>query len=1328
MKTMRIRILLLCTLLLPHLCTAYDSPYAFRQLSVDDGLSQNSVLAIIQDRVGFMWFGTKDGLNRYDGAELRRITVADAIPGNYYITALCEDNQGKIWIGTDAGVCLYDPHTECAWRFFLASDDGSTITGNIPQIECAPDGGVWIVAADGLFRYDPSTETLRRIAASDDGTLRYTVRYICFDQSGTAYFVLDDGNIYRSDDSLSTAEALLDERSAGMFSGQTVTGMVMAPMNRILVCSLNGLFELSPALHRIRRIELPHSNGYVRDIMAVNNDEIWVATESCLEILDGRLHVRAVIYADTEDPYALQDHTVYCLSRDRDGDMWIGTYFAGVHYCRTKDYPPFKRYLSEPQGDILGGIVREIVPDGDGQLWIGTESKGLFRFSPQTGQIEPVVGSDNLYTDGLYSNIHGICCDEEYVWVGTYEGARSLVRIRRKDMSMKDYPSAGREIYSICRTSGGELLLGTTSGLKRYDAAADGFVVDTVIRSHIHQLREDSAGNVWAATYRDGLYRRDGDTGAWRHYLFDEDDMTSLAADKVLSIFEDRKGQVWFTTQGGGICRYIPDGDSFMRYCDKLPFETLYRIEEDDEGVFWITSNNGLIRFDPKAEGYFVFTTEDGLLSNQFNYSSSCRDDDGRIYFGCVKGFVSFDPRELKPADDIFPIVMTQLRLYDREVGVGDDSPLRRSITFSDGIELAPDENSFAIKVATLNYRTPHHSGMRYRLEGFDTEWHKVYNNTISYSNLPYGTYRLVVQGVGGDGSPTGAERAMNIRVRPPFYLTFVAKLFYVLCALALLIAARSYFLRRMRYRQEQVTHEKERELYVAKFDFFTNIAHEIRTPLSLIKGPLDSMKAKLHDIADEELHEDMYTMEQNTERLMTLINQLLDFRKAEKNGFKLHPAECDIRMVVKTVCERFVPTARQRKLELSVALPEQELLASVDREALTKIVSNLLSNAVKYAAGSVNLELRHDSGEENVFRIAIANDGSIVPLDQRERIFQPFIQYRDNKHVIGGTGIGLTLARTLTELHGGTLVMDSSTDVNRFVLTVPIVHHNAAESAPTSDPDPVPYAGAVDDSGEKGKPSLLIVEDDPDMRSFIARHLTAQYDAVTAENGRAALEILAKSKPFDLILSDVMMPEMDGFELCQRIKSDLQYSHIPVLLLTAKTDMTSKIEGLGIGADAYVEKPFSLEYLQASITTLLVNRDRIRRHFLESPFVKSQSLIHSKADEEFIGKLDAYIEAHLGQVDLSIDDIADEMCMSSSKLLRKLKGVVGETPNEYLRIKRLKLSAELLQENRYTIADISLRVGFGSPTYFSSCFKKQFGISPTEFVERRGGRCRVNL
>ena len=499
-------------------------------------------------------------------------------------------------------------------------------------------------------------------------------------------------------------------------------------------------------------------------------------------------------------------------------------------------------------------------------------------------------------------------------------------------------------------------------------------------------------------------------------------------------------------------------------------------------------------------------------------------------------------------------------------------------------------------------------------------------------------------------------------------------------------------------------------------------MAHEIRTPLSLIRGPLENIVAKAGDSPDRELHEELRTMQSNTDRLTTLINQLLDFRKAEQQGFRLHPVECDVREVVENICLRFVTMARQKHIGFAFELPAEKLQASADKEALTKIVSNLLSNALKYAQSYARLKMTVENDPAR-FRVTVVNDGPVVPEGMREKIFQPFVQYRDGKHVIAGTGIGLTLARSLAELHGGTLIMDPSTEINRFVLTVPVVHRSAGVR--TEEPEIAPgelreNTTAPQDDASK-KPALLIVEDDPEMQAFIVRHMAPAYRTVTADNGRLALERLAKNEPFDLILSDVMMPEMDGFELCRRVKSDLQYSHIPVLLLTAKTDVASKVEGLGTGADIYVEKPFSLEYLRASISALLSNRELVRRHFLESPFAKSETLTYSKADENFMCKLDQYIMQHLEQAELSVKEMAEEMCMSSSNLFRKLKAITGKSPNEYLRIKRLKKAAELLQQNEYGVTEISLLVGFSSSTYFSSCFKKQFGVTPTDFREGEG-------
>lgn len=1323
---MKFRILLLFCLLSSSLCPAKERQLIFRSFNADNGLAHNTVLAVIQDRTGFMWFGTKDGLNRYDGSEIRTVAVTDAIPGNNYISALCEDNKGCIWIGTDSGVCLYDPETERANRFLLKADDGSRITENIPQIVLAPDSTVWIAAgSQGFFRYDSGAKTLTRIPGDKTGRKTYSARNICFTAQNAICITLDDGNIYLSEDNLASVTPLFPEGGGTeAFRNRYTNRLVSGAFNKMYACTSLGLFEINLAAKRFRKIDLPHSNNYVRDLLILKNDEFWVATESALEILDANLREAASLYGDHRNPYTFQDYSVYCLCQDKEGGIWAGTYFAGVAYSWGNGTEPVKRYYANPESRGLGHYVREIVSDADGNLWIGTESKSLFHYVPQSDKIEP-VWNDRL----LSSNIHGLCCDGDFVWVGTYEQTRSLVRIHRRTLASKSYPSAGKEIYTICRTSGGELWIGTTSGLKRYDRATDRFVGDSAIRSHVYHIREDSSGNIWAATYSDGLYKYDAMKDAWRHYLYAERDTASLAANKVLSVFEDRHNRIWLTTEGGGLCRYDSEADSFVRYKSRLPFDTCYRIEEDAQGVFWITSNKGLIRFDAEALSYYVFTTDDGLLNNQFNYSSLCKTEDGRIYAGSSDGFISFDPAKLEPYNGRFPIVLTDFMPYNKSIGAGSDSlQAPKSITHLDRIDLAPDENSFSVRVAAISYRSPNAAHMRYKLEGFDSEWHRVSNNTISYSNLPFRSYRLVVEGLDSKGAPNGIARSLEIRIRPPFYLSGIAYACYAALALtAVVLLYRLANRRALRKREteiEKIERSKERELYVAKFDFFTNIAHEIRTPLSLIRGPLENIVAKTGDSPDRELHEELRTMQSNTDRLTTLINQLLDFRKAEQQGFRLHPVECDVREVVENVCLRFVTMARQKHIDFAFELPAEKLQASADKEALTKIVSNLLSNALKYAQSYARLKMTVENDPAR-FRVTVVNDGPVVPEGMREKIFQPFMQYRDGKHVIAGTGIGLTLARSLAELHGGTLIMDPSTEINRFVLTVPVVHQSAGVR--TEEPEIAPgelreNTTAPQDDASK-KPALLIVEDDPEMQAFIVRHMAPAYRTVTADNGRMALERLAKNEPFDLILSDVMMPEMDGFELCRRVKADLQYSHIPVLLLTAKTDVASKVEGLGTGADLYVEKPFSLEYLRASISALLSNRELVRRHFLESPFAKSETLTYSKADENFMSKLDQYIMQHLEQAELSVEEMAEEMCMSSSKLLRKLKAIIGKSPNEYLRIKRLKRASELLQSKKYSIAEISLLVGFGSPTYFSSCFKKQFGITPTEFLEEGGGK-----
>lgn len=672
--------------------------------------------------------------------------------------------------------------------------------------------------------------------------------------------------------------------------------------------------------------------------------------------------------------------------------------------------------------------------------------------------------------------------------------------------------------------------------------------------------------------------------------------------------------------------------------------------------------------------------------------------------------------------------MITDFLLFGKEVYPGDpSSPLKKSINFLDELVLQPDQNSFSFRVAALDFQAPRMNQIMYKLDGFDDEWLPVGESpVVSYSNLWYGNYTFRVKASNSDGVWNENEVSLIVRILPPFYLTIWAYCVYVLLIIGCSLYAVWYFKQRSNYKHrrqmEKFEQEKEREIYHAKIDFFTNVAHEIRTPLTLIKGPLENIILKKK--VDAETREDLNIMKQNTERLLNLTNQLLDFRKTESQGFRLDFAKCNITEVLKETHLRFTSLAKQKGLEFTLQLPETDFYAHVNQEAFTKIISNLLNNAVKYSEHYIHVSLEVTEGDEsNVFRIRTVNDGVIIPREMREEIFQPFVRFneREDGKVTTGTGIGLALSRSLAELHQGTLAMGEEENSNTFCLTLPIVQDMTITLTPETkaEPEPVSEVPVEVEQGEKkdNRPTVLVVEDNPDMRAFVVRQLSKEYAVLSAVNGAEALKML-DGNYVNLVVSDVVMPVMDGFELCKTIKSDLNYSHIPVILLTAKTNIQSKIEGMELGADAYIEKPFSVEYLQACASNLIQNREKLRRTFAQSPFVAANTMALTKADEDFIKRLNEVILANLNNPEFSMDDIADSLNMSRSNFYRKIKGVLDLSPNEYLRLERLKKAAQLLKEGEGRVTEICYMVGFNSPSYFAKCFQKQFGVLPKDFVD----------
>lgn len=1155
-----------------------EEHYYFKNLSIRNGLSQNTVNAILQDRKGFMWLGTKDGLNRYDGLSFRKFKHDAANPrsiGNSFITSLYEDFNGNIWVGTDAGVYIYYPEKEAFEEFDCQSLEKTRIERSVSMIAGDKQGRVWIaVEAQGMFCYDARQKLLRNYPLSE---ISSNIKCFTFDSGGTLWLGFYGDGLYYSKDNLATVHPYgSPEDGKREFEGGVITKIVQGNYNCLYIGSVKeGVSELNLTSGQVRNLLAIDESGesiFCRDLLPYSDNELWIGTESGIYIYNLRtaqfIHLRASLY----DSYSLSDNAIYALYKDREEGLWIGSYFGGVDYY-PRQYTYFAKYYPKNIANSLHGKrVREFCRADDGTLWIGTEDGGLNHFNPKTKEFhffEPSAG---------FTNIHGLCMDGSHLWVGTFSkglrviDTRTGVVLRTYTEGHTPHSLNDNSIFSICRTSAGEIYLGTLFGLLRYNRTQDNFdCIPELNGKFVYDIKEDSYGNLWLATYANGAYCYDVSARRWKNYVFDAEDEKSLPYDKVLSVFEDSYRQIWLTTQGGGFCLFHPDTETFTRYGlkDGLPNDVVYQIVEDDDRFLWLTTNNGLVRFDPKTMEMKVFSTANGLPTNQFNYRSGFKDEAGNIYLGSINGFVAFDPRTFAENRQVPAVAITDFLLFNKEVSVGEtDSPLKSSITFSDKVVLTADQNSFSFRIAALSYQAPRMNKLMYKLEGFDEGWLTIGESPlVTYSNLGYGDYVFKVKASNSDGVWNEQETSLHLSILPPFYLSGWAYCFYVLFFMGCLVCVIFYFKRRnyrKQHRQmEMLEQEKEREVYHAKIDFFTNVAHEIRTPLTLIKGPLENIILKKE--VDSETKEDLYIMKQNTERLLNLTNQLLDFRKTETRGFRLNFTECDVVAVLRETYFRFTSLAKQKGLDFILELPQECFMADVNQEALTKIISNLLNNGVKYASTYLRISLETD---EKVFHIRTFNDGEMIPDTMKEEIFKPFVRLDKEDEVTTGTGIGLALSRSLAELHQGSLMMEKGEEVNCFCLTLPVNQDStitlSAENVSQVEENSCGWEQEETDTKEK-KPMILVVEDNPDMLAFIRKQLTTEYSVLTAMNGIEALAVL-DNHYVNLVVSDVMMPQMDGFELCKTIKSDLSYSHIPVVLLTAKTNIQSKIEGLELG------------------------------------------------------------------------------------------------------------------------------------------------------------------
>ena len=1309
--------------IIPLVLPAASTDFWFRHFSVEDGLSSNSVRAIMQDKYGFMWLGTDDGLNRYDGTTIKVYNL-NPQGSNDYISSLY-DTTDNIWVGTEGGVYIFDYETESFELFKVLTAQGDSIKSNVNHIAEDRDGNLWFsTVGQGIFKYNISKHYLEHYEFKDANGLMASV---LVDSENQIWAVTNWGSptVSKLNKAENKFEPFPITYEAGQYDSNSLVMLEDSEHALWLGTWECGLQKIDR--YTCKAITYLHpSEGkgatHIHSLMEYAPHQLLIGSDDGLLLFNTLTCEHQLFTEDETNPYSLSNRFVYPIVKDREGGIWVGTYYGGVNYLspNTGQFECFahSRFYNSVNGTVIGRFCE----DSSGYIWIASDDGGLSRFAPKDKQFTHYM-PDEHRNSLSYHNVHALCMDDDDLWIGTYTGGVNV--LNTKTGTFRVYTTKGGDLttldgtssYAIFRDREKRIWVTSMAGINLYNREEDNFIRVKDLESLTIDIDQDADGNIWFSTQGKGLFKYNPDKKTWKNYVY-SNTPGALVNDQVNCVLIDGNGNMWVGTMNG-LCKYDAGEDRFEAIPLDIPSRNICGIVEDQH-VLWLTTTKGLVRYAP-GESCQVFTRSDGLQSEQFLPNAALKASDGKIYVGSVNGFNAFYPYQIKMNKVLPPVVITGLEIFNKEIRIG-DKKLPKALNWMAELDLSYKDHVFSLLYASLSYCTPEKNQYAYKLEGFDKDWNYVGSqNKATYTNLPAGTYVFKVKATNNDGIWSNQEASLKITIHPPFYWSTASKILYFIWV----CIALTFFIRFLLKRTEkkhtaeinQLNVSKEKEVHEAKIKFFTMIAHEIRTPVSLIIGPLEKiMKSSIPMPAV--LRDDLNIIDRNSQRLLFLVNQLLDFRKVEQEGITMRYASQNIRQLLQAVCERFKPFITQHGAHLEVEYPDADFTAMVDSEAITKMISNLLTNASKYTKDKVVLSCIVQP-EQHTFVVKVTDNGIGISKEDRKRIFKPFFQAMDNKP---GTGIGLSIVKSIVESHNGCIEVES--EINKgssFIVTLPIEQVGAeVQEGEAGVLNPVIPEDILSETlpvmSSKNKPLMLIVDDNEEMLNFLSSSFSAQYSILTAEDGMEALEKL-KEHEVTLIVSDWMMPRMDGVEFCKALRADQSISHIPFILLTAKTDTNSKIEGMDCGADAYIEKPFSVQYLEACIKNLLDLRNLLRQKFSKMPLVPLNSIANNSMDNKFLTRINEIIEQNFSNSELSVDFLAEELCISRSGLFAKIKTLANVTPNELIQIVRLKKAAALLSENKYRINEICYMVGFNNPSYFAKCFQKQFGIKPGEFV-----------
>lgn len=1036
---------------------AHSQSYYFRHYEVESGLSNNAVICSIQDPEGYMWFGTRDGLNRFDGQGFKVYNFSGhryESNGNNFVHALHVDEEGILWVATEKDIYTYH----------AASDSFSYVISSksfpLDEIQSDRKGNIWFVSGGVLSKYIKEKKTLQVYEPKD----YFFATSVSLGHDGVLWASSANGTLERYDeksDSFEHFDLFKNDRAHAYRwidrihcsdNGEILVGTVRAPLK---------IFNTKTLTHRdIQLCCEKEENLFIRTFLEWPSGELWIGTETGLFIYDRNTGKSKRLEKRPTDQYSLSDNVIYTLSRDKEGGIWAGTYFGGINYY-PRQYTPFEKfYHKSHENSLSGNVVREIRQDKLGNMWISTEDGGLNKLD--TNGIFTHFKPDDKKPSISYISVHSLMPLGDILWVGTYEHGLDLLDIKTGQI-VKHYSQSSKNglntnfLFCFYETKQKEVLVGSISGIYRYDAARDYFnpLEDFPQNRWYMCILEDAEGTIWTGISGEGLYYQNKKTGKSGRFGFDPADETSIASNKVNTIFEDSKKRLWFATENG-LCRWNAATRNFSRYGTNNGFPTNFMLSilEDEKNQLWISTTKGLVCFDPETEKTWVYTTANGLLSDQFNFSSAYKDKDNKMYFGSAKGLVAFHPSTFSQSNFSPPIHLTGFQINNQEVKVSPEgTPLQQAITYTNKLELKHNQSSFSIAFAALTYSAPEMVQYAYKLEGLSEDWVYVGNSRrIFFTNLTSGKYTLKMKSTNSSGVWQPEQTKLSIYVLPPWWLSWWAYTIYGALAIGLICYALYTSHQRIENRNKrkiellaleqereliQLEVAKEKEHIKSKVDFLTNVAHEIRTPLTLIKIPLRKVVQRTNELP--EVQSSLKIISNNTERLIELTNQLLDFRQIEIKEFHLSFTNENISELINEVSQNFRGMADEKGMEFSIILPEEPVYASIDIEAFIKILYNLFSNAVKYGKRQVSVELLPCEQVKTTFIIRVKNDGFLIPYDFREKIFEPFYRIKETK-TEKGTGIGLTLAQSLAKLHKGDLILEKPEHgMNVFALSLPV-------------------------------------------------------------------------------------------------------------------------------------------------------------------------------------------------------------------------------------------------------------------------------------------------